>query len=287
MTMVRRGQDADRRELTTFKMVVEYDGSRFSGWQYQTHARTVAGELLQALEGAGLDVRELGGSGRTDSGVHALAQVAHLRCMPPMPEGMRDLEALRQALNGSLPPQIHVLVLESAAPSFHARHGALSRSYLYQIALRRTSFFRRWVWWVPEILHPELMEETARLFAGFHDFRSFCHRPEELDSTLVDVDSVELVRHGDLLLVRLVASHFLWRMVRRVVGTLVEVGKGSLSPAQVRRLVEGEEVPDVNPSRWTAPPRALFLERVSYPGGPPLSAPEPVTPMAAESSGGS
>ncbi|HVS01975.1 MAG TPA: tRNA pseudouridine(38-40) synthase TruA, partial [Thermoanaerobaculia bacterium] len=202
--------------MATYRLTLEYDGTRFRGWQVQQNARSVAGELHRALAAAGAEGGELGGSGRTDAGVHALAQVAHLRLRRPIDPGR-----LRRELNAALPPDIHVLALEPAAGRFHARHDALSRSYLYQVSRRRTAFAKRFVWWVKSPLDVAAMQQAATIFVGRHDFRLFCQRPEEQASTLVEVEGVEVAAAGALVLVRIVASHFLWKMVRRVVGTLV------------------------------------------------------------------
>jgi len=259
--------------MPTYRLTLEYDGTRYHGWQVQQNARSVAGELHRALHQAGIDVVELGGSGRTDSGVHALAQVAHLRLRKRV-----DPERLRRALDDDLPPDIHVLAVKPAAERFHARHDAVARSYVYQIATRRTAFAKRFVWWVREPLDVERMREAAGLLVGRHDYRAFCERPHEQSSTIVVVEGAEVVVVDALVLVRLVASHFLWKMVRRLVGALVRVGTGELATGDLRALVAGEiELPVAT---WTAPPSGLFLERVLYAGEAPLGPPRPVTPLA-------
>ncbi|HEV8631755.1 MAG TPA: tRNA pseudouridine(38-40) synthase TruA [Thermoanaerobaculia bacterium] len=262
--------------MATYRLTLEYDGTRYHGWQVQQNARSVAGELHRALAAAGAEVVELGGSGRTDAGVHALAQVAHLRL-----RRRADPEGLRRELNDRLPPDVHVLALVPAADRFHARHDALSRSYLYQIATRRTAFHKRFVWWVRKPLDLDAMRAAAAELAGRHDFRAFCERPQEQTSTLVEVATVELVPAEALVLVRLVASHFLWKMVRRLVGALVRVGWGEQPVEMVRALLAGEAgAAGLAPAEWTAPPSGLFLERVLYAGEPPLSPPVPVTPLS-------
>ena len=262
--------------MPTYRLTLEYDGSRFHGWQVQQNAKSVAGELLRALAAAGVDVVELGGSGRTDAGVHALAQVAHLRL-----RRREDPERLRLAVNDRLPADVHVLAMAPAAERFHARHDAVARSYLYQIATRRTAFHKRHVWWVRRSLDLEAMRAAAAALVGRHDFRAFCERPHEQTSTLVEVEAAEVVQAEAVVLVRLVASHFLWKMVRRLVGTLVRVGWGELPVETMRALLAGEAGPaELTPAEWTAPPSGLFLERVLYAGDPPLARPVPVTPIA-------
>ncbi len=244
-------------------MDVEYDGTGFHGWQVQKNARSVAGELTRAIQEAGGELREMGGSGRTDAGVHALGQVAYLRLST-----VADPDQLLLGINEVLPNGIHVSSLVRAANSFHARHDAVRRSYLYQIMRRRTAFSRRFVWCVTEQLDISAMTSAAQCFVGRHDFHKFCERPKAQPSTTVVVDDVQVVEAGELLLVRISASHFLWKMVRRLVGSLVQVGAGRLSPQDLAQLV-GEPATTVElPAKSTAPSSGLFLERVEYPGEP-------------------
>ena len=227
----------------------------------------------------------MGGAGRTDAGVHALGQVAHLRLT-----GRVDPERLRREVNDRLPPDVHLLALAPAQPRFHARHDAVSRSYLYQLSRRRTAFAKRFVWWVRDPLDLAAIRRAAATLPGRHDFRRFCEAPAAQTSTLVEVAAVEVAEAGELVLLRFAASHFLWKMVRRLVGTLVRVGTGQLGEDAFAALLaagtgdagrgegsRGGRVDD--PARWTAPPSGLFLERVLYAGDPPLGPLAPVTPV--------
>jgi tRNA pseudouridine38-40 synthase len=245
--------------MSRFKLLIEFAGTRYSGWQIQKNARTIQGELTRATSAAtGVAEFELYGAGRTDAGVHALGQVAHLDLAVNTPP-----EILRRQINEALPSDINILVVEKVPHRFHARHDALARSYLYQISRRRTAFAKSFVWWVKDDLHVRAMRETARALAGRHDFRSFTDEDPELTSTLVEVESLELKEAGDLVLIRITGSHFVWKMVRRIVGVLVEVGRGQLRVGQVQGfLTERSEVP----ARLTAPASGLFLERVFYEG---------------------
>ncbi|MCP5022149.1 MAG: tRNA pseudouridine(38-40) synthase TruA [bacterium] len=257
----------------TYRFDVEYDGTGFHGWQIQKNARSVAGELSRAIQEAGGELRELGGSGRTDAGVHALGQVAYLRLC-----AVADPEPLLHGINEALPNGIHVSSLVRAADRFHARHDAVRRSYLYQIIRSRTAFSRRYAWSVSEQLDAPLMASAAQCFVGRHDFSRFCERPKAQSSTIVVVDNVQVVEAGELLLVRITASHFLWRMVRRLVGSLVQVGTGRLSPEDLAKLVNDPTAPGELPSKSTAPSSGLFLERVEYPGEPPVGEVRPAFP---------
>lgn len=265
--------------MPTLRLTVEYEGTRYHGWQEQQNARTVAGELRRAIEATGAPIVDLAGSGRTDAGVHALAQTAHLRLRRTV-----EPESFRRAVNEGLPAEIHLLSVRPAPEGFHARHDAVSRSYLYQICRRRTALAKRHVWWVKRPLVVERMVEASSILRGRHDFVSFCERPSEQPSTLVVVESVEVATSGALVLIRLVASHFLWKMVRRVVGAVVRVGAGEMSSGDLSGLLAGAVGAPRSPgiAQWTAPPSGLFLERVLYPGDPPLPPIAPAVPVASE-----
>ena len=245
--------------MPRFKLTIEYVGTRYRGWQVQKNARTVAGEILAAAgKVANRPATELYGSGRTDAGVHALAQVAHLDL-----ETKLKPEALRFALNDGLPADIHVRALEPVSHRFHARRSAVARSYLYQIARRRTAFLKPFVWWIKDALDADRMRRAAPLFQGLQDFRSFTQDDPEERSTQVKMDPIQIVDAGDLILFRVQGSHFVWKLVRRLVGVLAEVGRGSLTIGDVSRFLRE----DTNaPAQFTAPPSGLFLERVFYEG---------------------
>jgi len=210
---------------------------------------------------------EFMGSGRTDAGVHALRQVAHLDVRKALPA-----ESLRRGINDGLPADIHVLAVDSVPHRFHARHGAVARSYLYQVSRRRSAFAKPFVWWVKEPLDLARMTDAASRFQGMHDFRAFSDDDPEEKSTDVLVEDVTLGEDGDLILLRVGGSHFIWKMVRRMVGVLVEVGKGQLDPGDIWTA---------DAARLTAPASGLFLERVFYDGDPrslPLQPAAPVRP---------
>jgi tRNA pseudouridine38-40 synthase len=247
----------------TWKLTLEYDGSRYSGWQEQKNARTIMGELRRAVEeslGTGV---ELQGAGRTDAGVHALAQVAHMRAALKQP---KPPETLRREINERLPADIAVLEMEPAPARFHARHDAISRTYMYQISTRKTAFAKRYVWWIKEELDVVGMSEAAEALMGRHDF--VCFRAEDPskpgESTVVVVENAGIETHGHMVVFRIEASHFLWRMVRRIVGVLVRLGRGEITPEDYRQLLEGRADPRLDVAAWTAPASGLFLEDVRY-----------------------
>jgi tRNA pseudouridine38-40 synthase len=258
--------------MATWKLTIEYDGSRYRGWQEQKNARTVAGEL-RAAAGKLLDTPvDLGGAGRTDAGVHALAQVAHLRSRRRL-----NPDALQKGLNGNLPADINVLKAEEASSKFDARHDAIARYYIYQISTRRTAFAKPYCWWVKDPLNLDSMTGAAGLLVGRHDFAALSDkRIDEDKSTIVVVEKTELGRAGDLILFRIGASHFLWKLVRRIVGMLVEVGRGSIKTTEFRELFQSpadalgnkdaaaREAQRRLVAARTAPSSGLFLERVVY-----------------------
>jgi len=242
-----------------YKITLEYDGTSYRGWQTQKNARSVQDTLTDAAEklfGTKVDVQ---GAGRTDAGVHALAQVAHLDTSQQLPP-----KKIREGLNDLLPSNINILRVEEVPISFHARHYAEARSYLYIISKQRTAFRKRYVWWVRDQLDIEKMRSACGLFQGFHDFSSFSDKRLDKDaSTKVKLDVAEIMEEGDHIVLRFVGSHFLWKMVRRMVGILVEVGRGNLSYNDVKKMMDQ---PSDIPAKHTAPPSGLFLEQVFYDG---------------------
>ena len=256
--------------MPRFKLTIEYAGTRYSGWQIQKNARTVQGEIDRAVRVVtGRRDFELYGSGRTDAGVHALAQVAHLDVSTNV-----AADPLVRRLNDELPADINILAATVVPHRFHARHDAVARQYVYQIARRRTAFAKPYVWWVKEPLDVDRIRQAARSFIGLRDFKSFAagasggsreneDDPEEVASTLVMLERLDIVEQGGLVLVVVEGSHFLWKMVRRIVGVLVEIGRGGLDAAAAAELIAGSSN---LPATLTAPPSGLFLSRVYYKG---------------------
>ena len=246
--------------MPRFRLLIEYNGTRYSGWQVQRNARTVQGDIIEAVKKVTgrRDRLEVYGAGRTDAGVHALGQVAHLDVATTLPPA-----TLLARLNEQLPADINILDVRTAGHRFHARHDATARRYVYQVSRRRTAFSKPFVWWVRERIDVAAMRRGAATFVGRLDFEAFSDDDSAEKSTKVQVDAVDIVEDGALILIRVTGSHFLWRMVRRMVGVLVRVGTGDLREADVARLLQsdGEDV-----ARLTAPAAGLFLEQVIYPG---------------------
>ena len=282
--------------MRTLKLTLEYDGTRYSGWQQQANAQTIAGELWTAAEDFFGRPVDIGGSGRTDAGVHAIAQVASIK-FPRWGASSAEIrdrisnltpQEIIYGLNDRLPADINVLAVEDVGPEFHARHDAKARSYIYQISTRRTAFNKKFVWWVKDRLNVKAMADAAKLIVGYHDFSAFSERDvRRLDeSTTVVVNEAQFVVEDHLVIFRISASHYLWKMVRRLVGSLVEVGRGNVSVADFGSLIakppaKNQAKPEVkllakstlDPARVTAPPSGLFLETVTYPEGLVLDRP--------------
>jgi tRNA pseudouridine38-40 synthase len=257
--------------MQTWKLEIQYEGTRYRGWQRQENARSVQGELYKAAEEIFQQEVEIGGAGRTDAGVHAWQQFAHLR----VKELKRDYtpKQVQFALNDLLPHDINIVRAYNSTPNFNARYDAVSRFYLYQISTRRTAFAKNFVWWIKDRLDFAAMNHATKLLLGKHDFYSFCDPPTEAVSTLVTINKAQLFTHGDMILFRIGAGHFLWKMVRRIVGTLAEVGRGNLGIKEFERLMKRKSR---QPAAWTAPPSGLFLEKVLYTGDEP---PEKLEPL--------
>lgn len=246
--------------MPRYLLRLEYAGTRYRGWQIQANARTVQGEIARAARDV-LDTSnfELYGSGRTDAGVHALEQVAHLDTAVKLAPAV-----LVNRLNALLPADINILSAAIVDRRFHARHSAIARAYLYQISRRRNAFLKPYVWWVREPLDLARMRDAASVFTGLHDFRAFSDDDPEEKSTKVQLESLTIDEEGDLVRVRVSGSHFIWKMVRRIVGVLVEAGKGAVTPREIEGLLDSRTSSDL-PARLTAPASGLFLERVTYP----------------------
>jgi len=245
--------------MARFKLYIEYEGTRYSGWQMQKNSKSVQGKLYDAAKNIfkGEHV-EIYGSGRTDAGVHALCQVAHLDVKTVLAP-----EIIRMKMNDELPADINIVEAEKANPKFHARYDAKSRIYLYQISRRRTAFGKPFVWWIKDKLNFEKMMKASRLFIGMHDFVSFADKDDEEKSTKVLIEDIQIKEDGDLILIRIIGSHFLWKQVRRMVGVLAEIGRGNLTPDDLKYFLEHKSP---TPAKYTAPPSGLFLEKVLYTG---------------------
>lgn len=266
----------------SYRLLLEYDGSRFQGWQRQgpkqtaQGVRTVSGTLERVLQEAGIQVATLGGSGRTDAGVHALGQVAHLHLTGTNAPRPRDLQRI---FDEGLPADVAVRAVATCSPKFHARHEAMSRSYLYQISQRRSAFAKPYLWWVKAPMDLRKLEDAWGAFQGAYDLSAFADL-EPGEDPRCQIQSSELVLDGSLVLLRVIATHFLRRQVRRMVGAAVHCALGKERPG---RILQDLQQPSAEANLYwgasAAPSAGLFLERVRYPGDPiedPIRAAMPV-----------
>lgn len=249
---------SDKDKRRRYRLILEYDGTNFSGWQKQKDARTVQGDVLKAaVRVFGETPMDLQGCGRTDAGVHALEYVAHLEVTADM--GLHDVA---KNLNDTLPKDIAVKSVEAAGLRFHARHNCIARSYIYQLRTKKSAFGKRYDWWVQAGLDLTAMQHAALLMTGMHDFAAFAEKKELKRSTTVLIHKVKVFTENEILKIRVVGSHFLWHMVRRMVGILVEVGSHNITEETIQNILEGNS--DILPSHHTAPGAGLFFEKAFY-----------------------
>jgi tRNA pseudouridine38-40 synthase len=249
--------------MTTFKILLSYDGTGYVGWQRQENGVSIQALIeaaLLALDGRAVTVT---GAGRTDAGVHALGQVAAFTIARAI-----GADALVRALNAQLPPAIRVLDAEEAAPEFHPRFGARSKTYRYRLwhGDVMSPFERGYAWHVPGALDVAAMREAARLLEGRHDFASFQAAGSSVATTEREIfaSSIEVAvsaQHPALVVYEVVGSGFLRHMVRSIVGSLVEVGRGRRPASWIGEAIAARERSAAGP---TAPPHGLFLVGVRY-----------------------
>lgn len=241
-------------------LTLHYDGGAFHGWQLQPDRRSVQGELEGVLEILFTRPTRVIGSGRTDSGVHAVGQVVAVDA----PAKWTAAE-LRRALNALLPDEVWVSDARDAAPDFHPRYGALSRAYVYRIGLvaqARSPFHSRWCWPLVENLERERMERATEILVGDHSFRAFAKAGQEHRGDRCIVTEARWAEWPGMgLEFHISANRFLHHMVRYLVGTLVEVGLGRRDPEEVAGLLETRPALRTSPP---APPEGLFLRAVHY-----------------------
>jgi len=245
--------------MPRYKLTIEYDGGPFVGWQFQANGRSVQGELEAALTRFTGEAPVVHGAGRTDAGVHAFGQVAHLDL-----EREWKPDVLCSALNAHLRPHpISVLAASMVDGEFHARFSATSRHYLYRILNRRSppALERNHVWWFPVALDAATMHEGARHLIGKHDFTTFRAASCQSKSPVKTLDRLDVARYGDMIEIRASARSFLHHQVRSMVGTLKLVGEGKWRPRDVATALEACNRAACGP---VAPPEGLYLVAVDY-----------------------
>jgi len=242
-----------------YKLTIEYDGAPFSGWQIQADRETVQGVLTTAVEALSGEKTLVQGAGRTDAGVHARAQVAHVDLKKQW-----DTDTVRDALNAHLRPHpVAVLAAEQVADDFNARTSAVKRHYLYRIVNRRPdlTFDLKYGWRVPRPLDAEKMDAAAQRLIGKHDFTTFRAAECQALSPVKTLDRLDVERAGDDVNVHAMARSFLHNQVRSMVGSLVMVGIGAWNADDLARALEAC---DRSACGQVAPPDGLYLMRVDY-----------------------
>lgn len=242
-----------------YKMTIEYDGSRYKGWQSQRHTdATIQGKLnkvFSEVEGRAVEVQ---GSGRTDTGVHACGQTAnvHLSVEKSIPE-------ILDYVNAYLPEDIGVTEMEEAPDRFHARLSAVRKTYCYRIFNSGCPnvFERKWMYQIPEPLNVEAMRQGAAYFLGTHDFAAFCSHAQKKKSTIRRIDRIEICSRGREVDIVITGNGFLHNMVRIIAGTLVEVGLGKRESSEIERLLERGIRAEAG---ITMPAKGLILQKVEY-----------------------
>lgn len=245
--------------MKNYRMTLQYDGSRYRGWQKQGNTQnTIQGKLEAVLKKmTGSDI-EIHGSGRTDAGVHALAQVANFKC-----ETNLSPENIQNYLNKYLPLDIRVMTLTEATPRFHARLNATEKHYRYIIDTNPVQdvFSRKYTYHSPNTYDVEQMRQAAQLLIGEHDFKSFCDNKRMKKSTLRTISSIIIAKHEEILTLDFYGNGFLYHMVRLLTGTLLEVGLGKRKPEELTEILQAK---NRDAAGFLAPALGLFLVEVMY-----------------------
>ncbi len=245
--------------VRTIKLLIEYDGTNYLGWQVQARGETIQGTIQERLEQILGEPVHLVGAGRTDAGAHAIGQVAHFKTRSSL-----DLGSIHRALNSLLPEDILIQKVEEAEEDFHARKGARVKVYEYRVLNRplRSVFHRRYAWHIPQSLNWEEMRKATQKLIGEHDFSAFRSTGTPTKSGIRKVFRAEWKREREgLMRFEIEGSGFLKQMVRAIVGTLVEVGRGKLDAEAFQRILESKDRRNAGP---TAPAHGLFLKEVKY-----------------------
>jgi tRNA pseudouridine38-40 synthase len=245
--------------MRNIKLLIEYDGGNYQGWQVQPKGSTIQGMIEEKLSLLTGETIHLIGSGRTDAGVHALGQIAHFKTRSKM-----DVRSIQRALNSLLPPDIGIQRAEEVGEDFHARKHSQSKVYEYQILNRnlRSVFHRGHAWHIPQELDLKEMKRAAQGLMGEHDFSSFRSAGSPTRTAVRRVIRAEWRKSREgLLRFEIEANGFLKQMVRAIIGTLVEVGKGKISSEEFQRILDSKDRKKAGP---TAPAHGLFLKKVKY-----------------------
>jgi tRNA pseudouridine38-40 synthase len=242
--------------MRNIKLTLEYDGTNFCGWQWQPKGRTVQGVAQQAIHQLMQERPKIYAGGRTDAGVHALGQIANFRTVSAL-----ELNSIRLGLNSYLPPDVIVLDAEEVDDSFHARYSAVKRKYRYVITKKFRAVARQYAWFCKYQLDLEMIRRASSYLIGEHAFVSFCKESDEEPHYLSNVESLVWKETEDDIIFEICANRFLHNMVRIIVGTMVDVGRGRLQPEDVQKILQSR---DRNRAGFSVPAHGLFLEKIYY-----------------------
>lgn len=245
--------------MRNIKMIIQYDGSRYKGWQKQTEdINTVQGKLESILGNMTGEEIQLVGCGRTDTGVHAQNYTANFHTNSTM-----NTEDMYKYLNDKLPDDIAVKSIKNASERFHARYNILSKTYMYRINNSgiKNVFDRKYIHSIDEKLNIEKMRECAAVLVGTHNFQSFTTLKSKTKSTVRTVNFINIEDNDGIIEIDVNGNGFLWNMVRIILGTLIEAGKEKLNPEDVKNILEAKKRAEAGPM---VPAKALFLKDVEY-----------------------
>ncbi len=245
--------------MKNLKLTIEYDGTKYNGWQRQTKTEnTIQSKIEKVLSLMANTEIKIIGSGRTDAGVHALNQIVNFTTKSSI-----TTNEIRDYCNRYLPEDIVVKQVEEVDERFHARYNAKSKKYLYRIwnGEYPTALYKRYSYYVPQQLNLNAMKEAASYLLGSHDFSAFTSAKSKKKSHVREIHSIEFTKDRDFIDITLNGNGFLHNMVRIIVGTLIEVGDGTKKPADLERILKGKVRSEAGP---TAPAQGLFLYKVYY-----------------------
>ncbi len=247
-----------KKIIRSIRLTISYDGTNYAGWQVQPNARTIQGVLERSLEHIFKEKYHLIGAGRTDSGVHALGQEAHFKTGSKLP-----LNNIKMALNSILPKDIAITNVSEEDPDFHARKQALLKKYIYKIYRGKTRdpFLWHYTWHLHEALNICRIKSCLPVFQGEHDFSAFSVADKGTTNGIRKLLELKLIEEGDLLILEFLGNGFLRKQIRRIVGTLVDVGKNRFNKDRVKMMLLSKDPTQAGP---TAPSKGLFLIKVYY-----------------------
>lgn len=244
--------------MRNIKLIIEYDGTAYGGWQKQKNNKTIQEEIEKAIYKVTGEVVELTGSSRTDSGVHAKGMVANFKTNSTVPS-----IKFREAINSKLPDDIGIILSEEVGMEFHSRYSSNGKTYCYTIINRyeKVALGRNYSFQVKEELDINLIEEASKFFIGKHDFKAFKTAGSSVKTSVRTISDLSIEVHGERIQIYITADGFLYNMVRIIVGTLVEVGKGKICPEDVKSIIDEGNRTKAGPC---VPPNGLVLEKVYY-----------------------